>query len=59
MYPNMMKSVPFKKYKNRNKAGNIEKTINNEKDVKKENDNEHKIDENTANSNSIINPKNK
>ena len=58
MYPNMMKSAPFKKYKNKYKTGNVEKPINNEKEEKKENENEQKIDENTANSNSIINPKN-
>ena len=56
IYPNMVQSVPFKKYKNKFQNVNLEKPITNTENKDKK-ENGQKIDENNGNTDNNIEPK--
>ena len=56
IYPNMVQSVPIKKYKNKFQNVNLEKPITNPENKDKK-ENGQKIDENNGNTDNNIEPK--
>ena len=56
IYPNMVQSVPIKKYKNKFQNVNLEKPITNTENKDKK-ENGQKIDENNGNTDNNIEPK--